>query len=51
FRLGHLVDALRRHPYIDILYSLEVNEWNRERKLQLNIKDFRRALSPPARPE
>jgi len=43
FRFGHLADALRRHPRIDVLYTLEVNEWNGERKLQLNVKDFRRA--------
>ncbi|MBX0330151.1 single-stranded-DNA-specific exonuclease RecJ [Oscillochloris sp. ZM17-4] len=43
FRLGHLADALRRHPQIDVLYTLEVNEWNGARKLQLNVKDFRRA--------
>jgi single-stranded-DNA-specific exonuclease len=43
FRLGHLADALRRHTRIDVLYTLEANEWNGERKLQLNIKDFRRA--------
>ncbi len=43
FRLGHLADALRRHARIDVLYTLEVNEWNGERKLQLNLKDFRRA--------
>ncbi len=43
FRLGHLAEALRRHPRIDILYTLEANEWNGERKLQLNVKDLRRA--------
>ncbi|EFO79531.1 single-stranded-DNA-specific exonuclease RecJ [Oscillochloris trichoides DG-6] len=43
FRLGHLADALRRHPRIDLIYTLEANEWNGERKLQINIKDFRRA--------
>ncbi|WP_129628630.1 single-stranded-DNA-specific exonuclease RecJ [Candidatus Oscillochloris fontis] len=43
FRLGHLADALRRHPRIDLVYTLEANEWNGERKLQINIKDFRRA--------
>ncbi len=43
FRLGHLADALRRHPRIDLLYTLEVNEWHGERTLQINIKDFRRA--------
>ncbi len=43
FRLGHLADALRRHPRIDVLYTLEANEWQGEHKLQLKIKDFRRA--------
>ena len=43
FRMGHLADALRRHPQIDIAYTLEAREWNGERSLQLNVKDFRRA--------
>lgn len=43
FRLGHLADALKRYPRIDIAYNLEANEWNGERKLQMNVKDFRRA--------
>jgi single-stranded-DNA-specific exonuclease len=43
FRLGYLAEALRRHPQIDVLYTLEANEWNGARKLQLNVKDFRRA--------
>jgi hypothetical protein len=40
FRLGSFADALRRHPQIDVAYTLEINEWNGERKLQLNVKDF-----------
>jgi single-stranded-DNA-specific exonuclease len=43
FRLGHLAPHLQRQRRIDLAYTLEVNEWNGERKLQLNIKDFRRA--------
>ncbi len=43
FRLGHLAEALRRHPFIDVAYQLEANQWNGETRLQLNIKDFRRA--------
>ena len=27
--------------YIDVVYSLEVNEWNGEKRLQLNVKDLR----------
>lgn len=43
FRMGHLAEPLRRHPHIDVAYYLEVNEWNNERRLQLNVRDFRRA--------
>lgn len=45
FRLGHLAPHLHRHRRIDLAYTLEVNEWNGARTLQLNIKDFRRAVS------
>jgi single-stranded-DNA-specific exonuclease len=43
FRLGHFADALRKRPLIDVAYTLEANEWNGERRLQINVKDFRRA--------
>jgi single-stranded-DNA-specific exonuclease len=43
FRLGHFADALRRRPLIDVAYTLEANEWNGERRLQINVKDFRSA--------
>lgn len=43
FRLGHLTRHFQQHPWIDIAYTLEANEWNGNRKLQLNIKDLRRA--------
>ncbi len=34
-RLGNLGDL------VDVVYSLEVNEWNGERRLQLNVQDLR----------
>jgi single-stranded-DNA-specific exonuclease len=43
FGLGHLAEPLRRHPWIDIAYTLEANTWKGTRSLQLNVKDFRRA--------
>ncbi|NOK61181.1 MAG: Single-stranded DNA-specific exonuclease, DHH superfamily [Chloroflexi bacterium AL-W] len=43
FRLGHLARYFQQHPWIDIAYTLEANEWNGNRKLQINIKDLRRA--------
>lgn len=41
FRLGHLSNFFQKPRFIDIAYTLEINEWNGNRKLQLNIKDFR----------
>jgi single-stranded-DNA-specific exonuclease len=43
FRLGHLAEPLMRHPHIDLAYTLEQREWNGDRSLQLNVRDFRRA--------
>lgn len=43
FRLGNLAEYFPRHPWIDIAYTLEANEWNGTRTLRLNIKDLRRA--------
>lgn len=43
FGLGHLAEPLRKHPQIDIAYTLEANTWNGNTSLQVNIKDLRRA--------
>lgn len=43
FRLGHLAEAVRRHPRIDVAYHLMADEWNGERRLRLQVEDFRRA--------
>jgi single-stranded-DNA-specific exonuclease len=41
FRLGHLASYFQKPRHIDIAYTLDANEWNGNRTLQLNIKDFR----------
>jgi single-stranded-DNA-specific exonuclease len=41
FRLGQLAPHFTRPRVIDIAYTLEANEWNGSRNLQLNIKDLR----------
>jgi single-stranded-DNA-specific exonuclease len=41
FRMGHLKPDLP--PYVDILYHLEVNEYNGRRTMQLNLKDIKPA--------
>jgi single-stranded-DNA-specific exonuclease len=44
FRLGHLKDQLPSH--VDVLYRLELNEYNGRRTLQLNLKDVKPAGTP-----
>jgi single-stranded-DNA-specific exonuclease len=44
FRMGHLKPDLP--PYVDVLYHLEVNEYNGRRTLQLNLKDVKPAGTP-----
>ncbi|HEX9330616.1 MAG TPA: single-stranded-DNA-specific exonuclease RecJ [Anaerolineales bacterium] len=44
FRLGHLKPELP--PYVDVLYHLEVNDYNGRRTLQLNLKDVKPAGIP-----
>lgn len=46
FKLGKLVSYFARHPWIDIAYTLDENEWNGNTKLQLIIKDLRRSQPP-----
>jgi len=41
FGLGHWADKLSIGQPVDVVYSLEYNEWNNTRTLQLNIKDIR----------
>ncbi len=42
FRFGHRIAELT--PVIDLVYTVEVNEWNGRRRVQLKVKDFRPAL-------
>ena len=44
FRLGHLRADLPSH--VDVLYHLELNEYNGRRSLQLNLKDVKPAGLP-----
>lgn len=39
FKLGEWAERIP--PYVDIAYHLEVNEWNGNIKLQLNVQDLR----------
>jgi single-stranded-DNA-specific exonuclease len=45
FRLGQLAPHFAKPRVIDIAYTLEANEWNGSRNLQLNIKDLRQPQS------
>ncbi len=41
FRQGYWLDKVHVSQNIDVVYSLEFNEWNNQRRMQLNIKDLR----------
>ena len=41
FRQGHWAGKLHISQPIDVVYTLEFNEWNGERQMQLNLKDLR----------
>lgn len=41
FRQGSLADAIPDR--VDVAYTLEVHEWNQEKRLQLNLQDLRPA--------
>jgi single-stranded-DNA-specific exonuclease len=43
FSQGHLLEGLGQR--VDVVYALEVNEWNGERRLQLNVQDIRPTAS------
>jgi single-stranded-DNA-specific exonuclease len=44
FRIGHLKETLP--PHIDVMFTLEANEWNGRINLQLNLKDIKAAGTP-----
>jgi single-stranded-DNA-specific exonuclease len=39
FRQGHWVDQIP--PYIDMIFTYELNEYNGRQNLQLNVRDLR----------
>lgn len=41
FRQGYWAEKLRLSQQIDLVYMLEFNDWNGERRMQLEIKDLR----------
>lgn len=41
FRQGYRAGSLRLGQLVDVVYTLEFNEWNGERQLQLELRDLR----------
>lgn len=41
FRLGHFIDELQPDVLFKMVYTIEENEWNNIKTLQLNVKDIR----------
>jgi single-stranded-DNA-specific exonuclease len=41
FKFGHLAEMVKSGEPFSIAYTLELNEWNNQVNLQLNVKDIR----------
>lgn len=41
FGMGDRIDEIPDEGYIDIVYSIGINEWNGNRRLQIKMKDFK----------
>jgi single-stranded-DNA-specific exonuclease len=41
FRFGHLAEAIKRRPRVDILFYIERREWKGDTHLQLRVRDMR----------
>ena len=48
FRRGHLLDQMPGH--VDVVYTLDANEWNQRKRLQLHVQDLRPAQGPATTP-
>jgi len=44
FGMGDRVEEIKEEGYVDIVYTVGMNEWNGNRRLQVKIRDFK--LSP-----
>jgi single-stranded-DNA-specific exonuclease len=47
FRMAEIFPQLRPGARIDIAYSLSLNQWNGEKRLELKIKDIKTSLRSP----
>jgi len=43
FNLSHLMEEIYEKDIVDIVFKLDVNEWNDKRDLQLNLLDMRKS--------
>jgi single-stranded-DNA-specific exonuclease len=43
FRMGHMLDMVKRHRRVDILFYIERREWRGDSHLQLRLRDLRLA--------
>lgn len=46
FNMAQKVDLVASGVPFDVVYTLEINRWNNQERLQLNIKDVREAATP-----
>jgi len=41
FKMGHLIDKIKAGTPFDVVYSVELNEWQGRKSLQLNVRDIK----------
>jgi len=46
FDMGHWLQDFEMGNEMDLLFSIEENEWNGRTTLQLSVKDIRKSLMP-----
>ena len=46
FRMGPHLSTMRQHRSLDLACHLDINEWNGNRKIQLELVDFKRGAEP-----
>ncbi|MFC2023387.1 single-stranded-DNA-specific exonuclease RecJ [Chloroflexota bacterium] len=48
FQAGDRLAEAQAAGHLDLVYTLEVNEWNHRKRLQLNVQDFRQEPGVPS---
>jgi single-stranded-DNA-specific exonuclease len=48
FRMGHMLEAIKKQRRVDILFHIERREWRGDSHLQLRLRDLHLSAQPPS---